>query len=328
MPPFFRKRHIITSSAGAGTGYQIRVVVHKGDGSDSGEDVYLGSHVRDDFGDVRFVASDGKTLLDYWMESKVDGSYAIFWVEIQADLSTENQTIYIHYGKSDATTTSNGPNTFPWLFDDLSAYNIGDVPNVTDWEAFGVSGNNTVTIEADPADANKRCIRIRNADQAAYIGARALLKAARSGFAGEFRHRDNTAGIHYIEHFETGNVKITSSNQPTGYLWYDGSAYQSFSPSLPTLLADSWHVMSVRVMDSSKTYFHLIVDGIDYAGGWRATPTSGIDKVAFQAYRFNIIDYFIGGVGTNNNYIYFRKFTTPEPVHSTWGSEERAHFPM
>jgi len=80
--------------------------------SDSGEDVYLNEHCRTDFGDIRFTGKDSSgnnaetNLLDYWMEEKVDSDYAIFWVELQYSLDSENQTIYIYYGKSDAITTS------------------------------------------------------------------------------------------------------------------------------------------------------------------------------------------------------------------------------
>jgi hypothetical protein len=86
---------------------------------DHDETVELGAHCRTDFGDVRFTRSDGSTLLDYWMEEKVDGDYAVFWVEVADDLSTNAVTIYIYYGNSTATTTSNGNNTF-LFFDDFN----------------------------------------------------------------------------------------------------------------------------------------------------------------------------------------------------------------
>ena len=120
----YRKSHVIDASAGAGTGYQIRIKAYYGNGTDSGEDVYLLNHSRTDFGDVRFTDDDGTTPLDYWMEEKTDSDYAIFWVEVADDLSSVNQTIYIYYGKSDATTTSDPVNTFI----------VGETfPNTTHW---------------------------------------------------------------------------------------------------------------------------------------------------------------------------------------------------
>jgi len=101
----YRKSHVINSASGAGTNYQVRIKVHYGSGTDSGEDVYLNSHCRTDFGDVRFTDDDGATELDYWMEEKVDSDYAVFWVEVADDLSSSSATIYVYYGKSDATYT-------------------------------------------------------------------------------------------------------------------------------------------------------------------------------------------------------------------------------
>ena len=69
----YRKSHTITgSSDGSLTNYQIKIIAEYGSGSDSGDTVYLVSNSEADFSDVRFVASDEVTLLDYWIESKVE----------------------------------------------------------------------------------------------------------------------------------------------------------------------------------------------------------------------------------------------------------------
>jgi hypothetical protein len=107
----YRKSHVINPATGAGTGYQVKITVHYGSGTDSGGDVYLNGKCRTDFGDIRFTKSDGITLLDYWMESEVDGDNAVFWVEIADDLSATPQRIFIYYGNASATTTSNFTNT-------------------------------------------------------------------------------------------------------------------------------------------------------------------------------------------------------------------------
>jgi hypothetical protein len=99
-----RKSHVINYAAGAGTLYPVKIIVHKAAGSDSGSDVYLGTHVRDDFKDVRFAGSDGATLLDCFMESFTSGSVATFWVEVAEDLTSVNRTIYIYYDKATETT--------------------------------------------------------------------------------------------------------------------------------------------------------------------------------------------------------------------------------
>ncbi|MEM0162744.1 MAG: hypothetical protein QXO62_06750, partial [Thermoproteota archaeon] len=65
----YRKSHVINSASGAGTGYQVKIVAYYGSGTDSGNTVYLNSRCKTDFSDVRFTASDGVTLLNYWTES-------------------------------------------------------------------------------------------------------------------------------------------------------------------------------------------------------------------------------------------------------------------
>lgn len=99
----YRKNHIINPAAGAGTNYQVNITAYYGAGADSNGGVYLTSHSRTDFGDVRFTASDGSTALDYWMETKTDSNNAVFWVEVAASLESVAQTIYVYYGKSAAT---------------------------------------------------------------------------------------------------------------------------------------------------------------------------------------------------------------------------------
>ena len=107
----YRKSHLITASAGAGTGFQVKITVHYGAGTSTGDNVYCNSLCKTDFGDIRFTDNDGSTELSYWMQSKVDSDNAIFWVKVNDTLES-NATIYMYYGKSDATTTSDIDATF------------------------------------------------------------------------------------------------------------------------------------------------------------------------------------------------------------------------
>ncbi len=141
----YRQSHVIDSAAGAGTDYQIEITAYYGSGTDSGGSVYLNGLCRTDFGDVRFTASDGSTLLNYSMISLASGSNAVFWVQDPDNLSIVDSTIYIYYGNSGATTTSNGANTFD-LFENASAYQwVADsadnqvlTPIPGSWDAGGV----------------------------------------------------------------------------------------------------------------------------------------------------------------------------------------------
>ena len=124
----YRKNHTINSATGAGTNYQIKFTVYKGNGIESDEKIYCNGNCQNNFSDLRFTDGDGVTELDYWMESYTSGINATFWVKIQGDL-TSNVDICVYYGKSDAISTSNFDTTFPVLSDDFEDGIIGSVPN-------------------------------------------------------------------------------------------------------------------------------------------------------------------------------------------------------
>jgi len=143
----YRKSHeIIGSTSGAVTDYQIKIVVHYGSGTDSGEHVYLNGKCRTDFGDIRFTADDGETELPYWIERKVDGDYAIFWVKVPSiPASPDKAIIYIYYGNLDVTTTSNLTNTFLRVINDLVlAYPINEGSGSTIYDKSGGGYNGTI----------------------------------------------------------------------------------------------------------------------------------------------------------------------------------------
>jgi len=101
----YRKSHEIQgSTAGAVSDYQMKVVVHKGTGTDDGENVYCNNHCRDDFGDIRFTDVNGNEL-PYWMEEKVDGDYAVFWVKVPSIPASPNTaTIYCYTPDTEVLT--------------------------------------------------------------------------------------------------------------------------------------------------------------------------------------------------------------------------------
>ncbi|MGA2680194.1 MAG: DUF2341 domain-containing protein [Candidatus Bathyarchaeia archaeon] len=115
----YRKSHVINQLMDASTGYDVNFTVSYGSGNDSRNTVYLNRLGEANFGDVRFTASDGATLLNYWMQNYTSGGLAVFWVQLSDNLGLESSVIYIYYGNSGASTTSSIVNTFPFA-DDFS----------------------------------------------------------------------------------------------------------------------------------------------------------------------------------------------------------------
>ncbi|MGQ9506524.1 MAG: DUF2341 domain-containing protein [Candidatus Bathycorpusculaceae bacterium] len=315
----YRKSHVINSANGAGTNYQVRIKAHYGSGTDSGADVYLNSHCRGDFGDVRFTDDDGETLLDYWMEEKVDSDYAIFWVEVADDLSTANQTIYIYYGKSDATTVSNGDNTFiffdnfpgtsldtnKWntLAGSKGSYSVNNALTLTVTERYNYGGwmhvysKNTF----DPAGKIFEA-RINSITQTYTYAILAWHKTAPSspgdgGFTNAYRYE--------IEKATQTRYRMVKDVNSVGALL----AGPSGDATPPIIIGALWASTGSekeygnRNLALSATDSDLTI-GNSYVGlNLHRTSTTATSTAVFS-------------------WVLIRKFVDPEPSHGSWGSEE------
>lgn len=102
--PYSYYRDISVTNSPAIANYQMMVTVP------------YDAHMKTDFGDIRFMGTDGTTSYDYWMEKKTDGTSAVFWVNVPTASTT---TFRMYYGNSTLTTTSDGTKTFEF-FDDFS----------------------------------------------------------------------------------------------------------------------------------------------------------------------------------------------------------------
>jgi hypothetical protein len=109
-------------------GYQQKIVV----GKSTGGNVSCGGHCNNNFSDIRFVRNNA-TLLNYWMENYTSGIQATFWY----NNSYNDSCISMYYGKSTATSISNGTLTF-LLFDDF----LGTSLNTTKWKTTGILNPN------------------------------------------------------------------------------------------------------------------------------------------------------------------------------------------
>lgn len=121
----YRKKINLTGQSGAGTDYQVKLLVGESSGS-AGVNFHVENHASsfpsdvNTSGDLRFTSDDGETLLDFYVES-VSGTtpnrIATVYVEVSSDLDS-NQSIYCYYSGI-TTNVSNGEDTF-LFFDDFS----------------------------------------------------------------------------------------------------------------------------------------------------------------------------------------------------------------
>jgi hypothetical protein len=294
-----------------GTSFRCGKTILKITSSDSGGDVFLNGLCRSDFGDIRFTGNDGVTPLDYWLESETDSTSAVFWVKIADDISVGNSAIYVYYGKSDATTTSNGPNTF-LFFDDFSG-------TLDKWivihGAWSVSGG-TLTIEPPAGQSNwNNYVVTANPVATNAIAIRAKLKSEQAGDSqahpGLCWHANSLTGtnqrndhVFFRPHHysETSWPNIQPAYCDGNLNWFSGKYGSYFNWNI-------WNTIELRIPSSGNVKLYC---SDSYWYDWGNQQYS-YDRVGCAAHEQgkSYWDYFL-----------VRKYIDPEPSHGVWGSEE------
>jgi len=316
----YRKSHVINPATGAGSDYQVRIIAHWDNGTDSGEDVYFDGKCQADFDDIRFVSSDGTTELDYWMEtgSLTTGTTAsaIFWVKVDDNLSTTAQTIYVYYGNAAETTTSDGDNAFIF-FDDFDV-------NLAKWVKEKELSPGVITLNA--ASSYVRCgggstggtyghtslgsspayssfqngaieMRLKESSQAlAEIVYRGDF-AANTGYKGRYDCRTGTESPHM---------------KPSFFGWSAfGAAVTRFG-----IDTDTWFRGTVAATSSGGLFTHRIFRNDVLMSTATDTEYPGPGEIALQNHYGSYADY---------DWVAVRKFVYPEPVDGAWGAEDPLH---
>ena len=302
----YRKSHDIKGSqAGAVDDYQIRIKVHYGNGTDSGENVYLNNKCRSDFGDIRFTESDGVTELSYWMEEKVDGDYAIFWVKIPSiPKQPKTTTIYIYYGNSSATTTSNGEETFIF-FDDFdtdtwSYSGTGVWINTSEGRLYYKSGSNSYGYKSLGTSLGKFALEVKGVrtKSSEYGNARIMLADSPKSYDSE-----NDAVYYHL-------------NYGTTYDTYVGYVHSGSKTDKPDYFGESLNTTYRRSLkyDQSK----VVGENLDLGKSLTVTGAPSLNDLAYIV--VNVRQY--SGQEGYYEWVAVRNYIDPEPTHSTWGSEE------
>lgn len=320
----YRKSHSITgSTVGAQTNYQVKIVVHYGSGTDSGGDVYCSSLCRTDFGDIRFTGSDGRSQLDYWMETETDGNSATFWVEIPSiPANPSTTTIYVYYGRSGATTTSNGVATFAF-FDDAttdksSSYTCVDIFNsgMTATLTYN-SGSQRYEISHTTGPGDEEFIKINGLSLAQLeIWGEFNLLVQGGGINDQFGFliRDQAAGRYYCrccDYFTPKDRLIITGNSGANPSQKESTlSYVNFSGNV--ILTNTWYQVKMNAYSSNlwawsdleNTY--TSVTNSTFPGAGNCGIIMGFDTASKVAFKQIVV----------------RNYCSPEPTHGGWGAPE------
>lgn len=309
----YRKLHEVNGvAAGPLTDYQVRVTVHKGVGVDGGEDVYLGANVRDDFGDVRPTAGDGQSLDPYWMESLNPGVQAVFWFKVPVIPQAPGvATVYVYYGKADASTTSDIKAASKWGHGDDFNDNTRD-PNIWDELRVGAGA---------PTEQNQRLeLSVPSA-------------GSEAGFVSHAVHDFHNLELRVLGHntviqelvIYLHTTKVTNQNPWTPDHWYrfmmycHGTLYVQRKVSGVSSTLYSGALMSteelLRIRLENNTIRFYEQDTQRATENW-ALPSRAIYIIlaGSETAGYRGMDWF--------DTFWIREFVTPEPTHGAWGSEE------
>ena len=305
----YRRKITISGASGAGTNYQVLLKVGESSGA-TGCHFHLDGlsanfpSGKNQGGDLRFTADDGVTLLSFWVEDVRGASpnrIAYVWVKISADLGT-NQDIYCYFGNPSATNASSGDQTF-LFFDDFEGTSL----DTTKWLLARWVGSGSYS-----AVVSNGYVRI-NAGSNTTAGI-----VSKVGFSFPFAvgglYRkvtdlenwhgivQNPAGtdIDFVRHGYSQNSYYYQKNT-SGNL----STYQTFSrtpPSSFTRIQIIWGPTSSQYFEADSQ-----VNTVTTQDRW----SGGTNYLQFFEWSNGTADY---------DYIFVRKYVSPEPAFSSAGS--------
>jgi PKD repeat protein len=286
--PWSYYRDITVTNSPAIANYQMRV------------NVPYDAHMKTDFGDIRFIGTDGTTAYDYWMEKKTDGTSAVFWVKVPTASTT---TFRMYYGNSSLTTTSDGTKTFDFFDDfsgDLSKWTVektsGVYPRIE--SGYLVAGGGTTS---DPYGHTS-------------LGSSPTYNVFQDGIV-EFKHQHSTDGIGEVAF--RGNFAInrgykgrwdarTGSEQV--FLMPPYSGWANLGSAVPKwITAGTWY--------QGKLVVHGNVMDLYDDGNFKGTVT---DNTYASAGEIALQNHY--GSYTNFDDVRVRKYSATEPTTSI-GSE-------
>jgi hypothetical protein len=268
------------------------------------------NHAESDFGDIRFTASDGTTLLPYYFEYNIDNGYVIAWVKVDTiPIAPGSGTIYIYYGNTGAASLSDGDNTFEF-WDDCET-------DLSKWTVVADGGSVTVvakpTPEFEPLNGSK-CILI---DDPTVLGAPNITNVeTEQSLVWTYRFRAHNAYADIFESyqrffFDVANVILAVRINNLTLEYYDGLGYNPIA----TLAADTWFEFQIMIRPSVGTFDYYVDKILSIAAG-----TLYAVAVASTYQELN------SGPNHKGQYYFdevtIRKYVSPEPTWDTPGAEE------
>ncbi|OQB02798.1 MAG: hypothetical protein BWY21_02219 [Parcubacteria group bacterium ADurb.Bin216] len=252
------------------------------------------SDMKSDFGDLRFTASNGTTLLNYWIESKINSTTAKIWVKVPS-LPTSGTTIYAYFGNPSFSEQSSGSGTFE-LYDDF----IGSSLSTSKWGGSCTVSSGICSI------SNSVVSSISAYSYGLGYALRTYARLGNVGGSGNYQNMLFYSGSNAYSYFDFGNS--ANSN-------YSANTYNGSNAQLTNIGGSSafpnYNIWEIKKISGSKSTFYinnsLIATNTNYI-------TTGSGGIQFGAN---------GGAFVYIDWALIRKAVDNEPV-ATVGNKENA----
>jgi hypothetical protein len=205
----YRKPLVLTGGAsGAQNDFQLDITI-----------AHVAAKMQADFDDIRFTQNNGTTLIDAWLESKVDSTSAETWAKFPTTpANTVEQTYYMYYGKV-VVSDWDGAATF-------LQYHGGTTSNYQDSE---IIGPNNIVYE------NR--VKATGTLASAYL---------LTGIGANVPFGDEGGDqLRAIQHNPSGNTYYAS--------WNNGN--QTYFNNAPAIIDGSYHRYVITFDGSTATYY-------------------------------------------------------------------------
>ncbi len=272
--------------------YPIKVVIHRSTGTDSDDDIYIGTKCKSDYSDIRFT-SISDVVYSHWIEFATPES-AIIWVKLPKIKGDGITDIYLQYGNISAVDTSNGSDTFPLFFDDFSSSSL----DTSKWTGTGdISIANGLLSITSNTYSTQQGITSKSSFSQGYTVTTKI----------KVNRHDNINAWFYTG-FQSGSyTKISIYNSRTDISNYVSGTGTYSATISNTQLTEEWHTLELKRPKTTSS-----IGTIDYIES--NSLTSSIPTTALPI----IINCYTSTSGNHGNleidYIFIREYVEIEPI--------------
>ena len=304
----YRKSIVVNSASGAGANYQVYQTVYYTTASDTAYNTYTNGKCLMNFGDIRFTASNGNTLLNYGVETNVTSTSAKFWIKITDDISSSGTTYYLYYGNTtvNAGLTTTDLNNVMDFYDDF----LGSSIDLTKWEhdtSYATVSSSIMTYYWN-SDASWKSMTSLTTFGLGYA-----IRCNGSLTAGSSTAEDILGWDTYPYVWNQGNYSLMDTAYATNIKPYIYTCKAgSVTASLSNYTEDAYEIFEIQRPSTSKVYFTQ--NDIQDSNSPITTniPTISI-PIAFGSCNSQVYA----------NWIEVRKCVDPEPTQNPAGAENQ-----